>query len=636
MLDYAEQVNIERAIPDAATGLKPIHRKILYEMWKDKVNSKSKYRKCAYMVGQIIARFSEHGDTGTYDALVRLSKDWVHNHPLIDFHGNNGSIYDPSSYAAMRYTEGKLSKIAELGYLEGLDRDTVDWIPNFTNEEMEPTSLPARFPGLFCLSTEGIGYGCACAFFSMNLTEVCNGLIDMLQGNISTFPVLQYDLPTGGTIINPHEMRKVYETGRGTIKLMSTYQVINDNKLVVTEIPYGVSVTKLVDSLQQDDRVKSVADESGAGILRLKVTLYPNSIVDIDNFVLHSDLTVNCNVNQVALVDNKPKQVTQQDMAQIYLQHNLTCKLREIEFLRQRTATRLEVLAGYLIAFNNTEKIVRVIKTDSFVPGFLGLTESQVRAIMDLQMKRLTKLSHQDIQKEYDQLSILLQEYDQLIADSHTTDKRLLKQEVIKNLIELRDLFGKDRKTKIQEIAVTSSPHQTTVNRKDEINVTFKKMFLRETGTIIDSKERGKESFLNLFSNKGKQFVLKVNKDLRSSFVKIGDVISLDNDESIIAAYSNEALDGQDLVFVSKNGYIKSVFGSNFISTTRSIKGKAAISIRLGDEIMEVLIEGDTLTIQDTDKKEVVFQRKEVPIMGKNSAGKRLIRNKQIVSATVD
>jgi len=245
MLDYASAVNQSRAIPDARTGLKPIHRKILYEMYVDKIKSDGKYKKCAYMVGQIIARFSEHGDAATYDALVRLSQTWIQRYPLLDFHGNSGSQFGDSQ-AAMRYTESKLSKLAEQGFLNNLDKNNVDWIPNFTNEEEEPSVLPAIFPGLFCLPNQGIGYACASNFLTMNLSEVCDGLVEFI--NTGNFPLLQYDLASGGSIINPKAMEKIYSTGKGAIIVDSNY-TINGKTISFYEIPFNV----MFDDIMEED-----------------------------------------------------------------------------------------------------------------------------------------------------------------------------------------------------------------------------------------------------------------------------------------------------------------------------------------------------------------------------------------------
>ena len=214
MRDYAVAVNEERAIPDARSGLKPIHTKIIYEMFVDKVLSNTKFRKNAYMVGQLLARFTPHGDAATYDALVRLAQPWVQRYPLIDFHGNYGSAFGDGP-AAMRYTESKLAPIAEKGLLRGLDKDAVDWKMNFSNEEKEPVVLPALFPGLFCLPNQGMGYGCSCNFLTYNLQEVAEAIIEYLAtGKVKT---LAYDLASGGTIINPAELERIKEKGKWSI-----------------------------------------------------------------------------------------------------------------------------------------------------------------------------------------------------------------------------------------------------------------------------------------------------------------------------------------------------------------------------------------------------------------------------------
>ena len=619
MREYAEQVNEERAIPDAKTGLKPIHRKILYEMWKDGIRNDGKYRKCAYMVGQIIARFSEHGDAGTYDALVRLSKDWVHSYPLLDFHGNNGSIYDSGSYAAMRYTEAKLSKLAQDGYLSTLDQNTVDWEPNFTNEEEEPTTLPALFPGLFCLSTEGIGYACACNFLPMNLRDVVEGVCRVLEGG--DFPIMQYDLPTGGTIINPKDMRKIYETGQGSITVESVYKV-DGHTLIVTEIPFGLSISKFMESVEKSELVSRVRDMSGAGKFQVFIDInrkYGDIQAVIDTLMRTTTLSVSYHINQVALVDGKPRLLTQREMCDIYIRHNLGCIQREHAYRARKAQDRLEILDGYLIAFDHLSEILDLLKDNKSLHGKFRLTNRQADAIMELRIKRLSGLNQEKMRKEREETAKSLESYIR-IRDNESVQRELLGS----RLKDLAERYGRERRTRVL----------TRVRDKEIDIVTYKKKFLRETGVFIDSDERGSESFFTLFSNLGRMYRVSVKKDLKSSHTKVGDIIKLGNGEAIIAAFSNEELDGVDLDFISHNGWVKAVPGVDFIGTSRSVKGRVGTKLKDGDELMEVLKADEILTLQLDGKTETrLDQRLNVPKMGKNSFGKNLIPSTHIVVA---
>ena len=621
MQEYAEQVNEERAIPDARTGLKPIHRKILYEMWKDGIRNEGKYRKCAYMVGQIIARFSEHGDAGTYDALVRLSKDWVHSYPLLDFHGNNGSVYDSNSYAAMRYTEAKLSKLAQEGYLKTLDQDTVDWEPNFTNEEEEPTTLPALFPGLFCLSTEGIGYACACNFLPMNLRDVAEGICKVLEGG--DFPILQYDLPTGGTIINPRGMEKIYETGQGSVTVESVYK-IDGHTIVVTEIPFGLSVSKFMESLEKSELVSRVRDMSGAGKFQIFVDVnrkYDDMEGVIDTLMRTTALSVSYHINQVALVNGKPRLLTQREMCDIYIRHNIGCIQREHAYKARKAQDRLEILDGYLIAFDHLSEILELLRDDKSLHDRFGLTDRQADAIMELRIKRLSGLNQEKVRKEREETTKSLESYIR-VRDSEDAQRELLGD----RLKDLAERHGRERKTRV-----------LTRVRDKEINVvSHKKEYLRETGVFVDSDKRGGESFFTLFSNLGRMYRVSVKKDLKSSHTKIGDIIKLGNGEAIIAAFSNEELDGVDLDFITDQGWIKAVPGVDFIGTSRSVKGRVGTKLKEDDELIEVLRADDVLTLQLSDKTEMHLDQKlNVPKMGKNSFGKNLISSTcMIVAAT--
>lgn len=619
MREYAEQVNEERAIPDARTGLKPIHRKILYEMWKDGIRNEGKYRKCAYMVGQIIARFSEHGDAGTYDALVRLSKDWVHSYPLLDFHGNNGSVYDSNSYAAMRYTEAKLSKLAQEGYLKTLDQDTVDWEPNFTNEEEEPTTLPALFPGLFCLSTEGIGYACACNFLPMNLRDVAEGICKVL-GN-GDFPILQYDLPTGGTIVNPKGMERIYETGQGSITVESAYK-IDGHTIVVTEIPFGLSVSKFMESLEKSKLVSRVRDMSGAGKFQVFVDVnrkYDDREGVIDTLMRTTALSVSYHINQVALVDGKPRLLTQREMCDIYIRHNIGCIQREHAYKAKKAQDRLEILDGYLIVFDHLSEILELLRDDKSLHGRFGLTDRQVDAIMELRIKRLSGLNQEKVRKEREETAKNLESYIR-VRDSEDAQRELLGG----RLRDLVERHGRERRTRV-----------LTRVRDKEINVvSHKKEYLRETGVFVDSDKRGGESFFTLFSNLGRMYRVSVKKDLKSNHTKVGDIIKLGNGEAIIAAFSNEELDGVDLDFISDAGWIKAVPGADFIGTSRSVKGRVGTKLKEDDELIEVLKADDVLTLQLSDKTEMHLDQKlNVPKMGKNSFGKNLISSTCVVVA---
>ena len=619
MREYAEQVNEERAIPDARTGLKPIHRKILYEMWKDGIRNEGKYRKCAYMVGQIIARFSEHGDAGTYDALVRLSKDWVHSYPLLDFHGNNGSVYDSNSYAAMRYTEAKLSKLAQDGYLSTLDQDTVDWEPNFTNEEEEPTTLPALFPGLFCLSTEGIGYACACNFLPMNLRDVIEGVCKVLDGG--EFPILQYDLPTGGTIVNPKGMGKIYETGQGSITVESVYKV-DGHTLIVTEIPFGLSVSKFMESVEKSELVSRVRDMSGAGKFQVFVDVnrkYDDMEGVIDTLMHTTALSVSYHINQVALVDGKPRLLTQREMCDIYIKHNLECIQREHAYKGKKAENRLEILDGYLIAFDHLSEILKLLEDNESLHDRFGLTDRQADAIMDLRIKRLSGLNQERVRRERGETAKSLESYIR-IQDDESARRDLLRD----RLRGLAERHGKERRTRV-----------LTKVRDKEINiVSHKKEFLRETGVFVDSDEKGGGSFFTLFSNLGRMYRISVKKDLKSSHTKIGDIIKLGNGEAIIAAFSNEELDGVDLDFISYNGWVKAIPGADFIGTSRSVKGRVGTKLKDGDELVEVLKADEILTLQLDGKTETRLNQKlNVPKMGKNSFGKNLIPSTHIVVA---
>lgn len=647
MLSYAGAVNQSRAIPDARTGLKPIHRKIIYEMYVDKIRNDGKYKKCAYMVGQIIARFSEHGDAATYDALVRLAQEWIQRYPLLDFHGNVGSQFgDPQ--AAMRYTEAKLSKLAEEGFLKGLDKNNVDWIPNFTNEEEEPATLPAIFPGLFCLPNQGIGYAVACQFLTMNLTEVVNGLIEYIK--TANFPVLQYDLASGGTIINPGAMEKIYETGKGTIIIESTY-TIKDNIISITEIPFNVMFDDIIDSLvslcekEELIGISDIRNNSGNGNLEMIIEIAkgyePEQV--LEEIFEKTKLRSSYGINQIALVDNKPKLLTQLQMAEIYLKHNLECIQKEFQFDLDKTNARIEVLEGLIAALANIDDIVNVIrKSDSPIEAKNTLiekysfTENQTKSILEMKLARLTKLDGVKLKDELQEK----QKYAEKCAEIVNSENSR-KQVLIERLIELRDKFGDSRRTKIVQKTITKKAKNGTAKQPEVIEnivITYNPVGYLQRIPIANFKKSNFSSFktttadyILLFSNFGRFFRISP-KDIKSCSVKdkgtaIGAIVKLQNNEKIIAAFSDAINENKPYIFFAlSDGTVKKIEKVEYLGATRNLNGM--IATKLKDNFVVSIQEsnGNDILLETKNNYAIRFSAEEVRAMGRNSAGVKGIK----------
>jgi len=644
MLEYAGAVNQLRAIPDARTGLKPIHRKILYEMYADKIKNSGKYKKCAYMVGQIIARFSEHGDAATYDALVRLAQPWIQRYPLLDFHGNYGSPFgDPQ--AAMRYTESKLSKLAEDGLLANLNKNTVDWMPNFTAEEEEPTTLPALFPGLFCLPSQGIGYATACNFLTYNLTEVCNGIIDYLSGQ--NFPVLQYDLASGGTIINPSIMDTIYKTGKGSVIIEPTYK-IEGQKIIITELPFNVMLDDVREEIigycqkEEYSGVEDVYNSSGKNNLELTIIAAngyePQTVIDV--LMANTKLRNSYGINQVALVNNIPKLLTTQDMVDIYVSHNTTCIKREYEHNLETARKRIHILEGLSIALENIDNVLALIKkSENKAIAAVNLCEKyhlsreQADAILAMTLSRLTHMDQIAINKELQEkkeLALICQE----VIESYQKQKDILSE-------RLRDLvkkFGDKRRTDViqKDIPKTSTARKAKeLIIEDVIVVRTMQGYIksipvkayREVRINIEKVKARTDDIILLFSSLGKIYRLKVGEIKQCAAADkgtaLGAILSLESNEKILYM-TNMNIDQKHpyITGVTEKGLVKKSDKTIFIGSTQNKRGMKCAGLNEGDSFVWFgETNGDYMTLITSDQMGIQFKLDEINPVGKTAKG---------------
>lgn len=660
MLEYAGAVNQLRAIPDARTGLKPIHRKILYEMYADKIKNSGKYKKCAYMVGQIIARFSEHGDAATYDALVRLAQPWIQRYPLLDFHGNYGSPFgDPQ--AAMRYTESKLSKLAEEGLLANLNKNTVDWMPNFTAEEEEPTTLPALFPGLFCLPSQGIGYATACNFLTYNLTEVCNGIIDYLNGQ--DFPVLQYDLASGGTIINPSIMDTIYKTGKGSVIVEPTYK-IEGQKIVITELPFNVMLDDVREEIigycqkEEYSGVEDVYNSSGKNNLELTIIAAsghePQTVINI--LMANTKLRNSYGVNQVALVNNVPKLLTTQDMVDIYVNHNTTCIKREYEYNLVAARKRIHILEGLSIAIENIDNVLVLIKqSENKAIAAVNLCEKyhlsreQADAILAMTLSRLTNMDQIAIANELQEkkdLALICQE----VVESYQKQKDILSE----RLWDLVKKFGDKRRTAViqKDIPKTSTARKAKeVIIEDVIIVRTMQGYIKsipvkayhEARINIEKVKARTDDILLLFSSFGKVYRLKVNEIKQCGAMDkgtaLGAILTLDPNEKILFM-TNMNIDQKHpyITGVTERGLVKKSDKTIFIGTTQNKRGLKCAGLNDGDKFVWFgETNGDYMTLYTSDHMAIQFKLDEINPVGKTAKGVKgiAINEKALISLVV-
>lgn len=642
MLDYAGAVNQLRAIPDARTGLKPIHRKILYEMYVDKIKSSGKYKKCAYMTGQIIARFSEHGDAATYDALVRLAQPWIQRYPLLDFHGNYGSQFgDPQ--AAMRYTESKLSKLSEEGFLSGLNKNNVDWMPNFTAEEEEPTTLPAIFPGLFCLPSQGIGYATACNFLTYNLNEVAQGIVDYLDGK--DFPILQYDLASGGVIVNPQIMEKIYNTGKGSVIVDCKYKIVG-NKIIITELPFNVMFDDVLDEIvkyckeNEDCGIEDVYNSSGKNNLEMTIVTNKNPEQVINLLFGVSKLRNSYGVNQVALVDNMPKLLTTKEMVNIYIKHNLSCIKRETEFDIKKLQERIEILEGLVKALEDIDNVIDIIKKSKTAADAkinlikkYDLTDNQVNAILNMKLSRLANMERVEVENELKdkrEKALSLQN----ILGSEEEQINILKER-LQNLVKK---FGDKRRTEIvqKDIVTTSSAKKAKEKIVEDVVITYNskgyiknipvKGYRSSSDDIFSFKARTDEMIL-LFSSLGKLYRVKVDSikqcATKDKGTAIGAILNLENGEQILHVTSMNVNEKHPYItFVSKSGKIKKSDKTIYFGAVQNLRGLKCAGLAQNDYFVKIAeTNGDYITIISTDNMALQFKLDTINATGKGSSG---------------
>jgi DNA gyrase subunit A len=649
MLSYAGAVNQARAIPDSRTGLKPIHRKIIYEMYVDKIRSSGKYKKCAYMVGQIIARFSEHGDSATYDALVRLAQPWIQRYPLLDFHGNSGSQFgDPS--AAMRYTEAKLSKMTEDGLLFGLDKKNVDWIPNFTNEEEEPATLPAIFPGLFCLPNQGIGYAVSCNFLTYNLKDV--GSLIKTYIETDKIDTIYYDLASGGVFINPEVMDQIYRTGKGSVLIEPKY-TINKNKISITELPFNVMFDDVMEEIiklcekEESLGVTAVKNNSGEGkiemIIEVEGDVSPQAVM---NYLLQkTKLRSSYGVNQIALVDNKPVLLSMKDMLDIYIKHNTECIYREHDYDFNKTLARIEILEGLARALEDIENIIALIKKspsaarakEKLISGY-GFSDVQAKAILDMKLARLANLEKVAVNNELAEKQQFAK-YCQLVMGSK--DKR--KEILIERLSALVEKYGDDRQTEVFKKDVVKVKANTTnvlaaATEPEDVVITFNEDYIQSIPLKAYKAKVYRNVFktktnnmLLLFSNKGLVYRISVD-DIKQCSQKdkgtaIGSICKLDAGEKILNVSPMEPNNRYPYItWFTRSGLVKKSECAIYYGETRNLNGMKAAGLAEDDEFIYIAqSNGDYALIGTTSGMVIKFALDDVRPVGKTAKGVKAI-----------
>ena len=402
-IEYAVAVNTDRAIPNAVDGLKPVAKRILWSSYESGRTSSKPHVKCALIYGEVMGKYHPHGDSSIYEAMVRLSRDWIMRYPLIDFHGSNGNIAGDGA-AAGRYTEARLAKIAEDGLLAGIKKKNVDFIPNYSEDFEEPVSLPAIFPNLLCNPNTGIGVAMACNWLPHNLREVAQAIYDYMDGKEPTLP--GPDFPTGGIIINKNDLPLITKNGRGSVKLRGRYKV-EKQKIIFYEIPYGTTIEGLLTEIgkacdeKEIEGIEDIRDESNKKGLRIVIECEKN--INPENVVLKlfakTNLQTSISYNQVALIDKTPTELSLKRCIEIYLKYNKECLVKELTFDVKKATDKLEVINGLLKALEDIDNVIALIKGSESAAAAKSqlmtkylLTENQAKAILDMKLAKLAKL----------------------------------------------------------------------------------------------------------------------------------------------------------------------------------------------------------------------------------------------------
>ena len=656
-IEYAVAVNTDRAIPDATSGLKPVARRLLWGAYEKGYTSSKPHVKSAKIVGDVMGTYHPHGDSSIYGALVRLSQPWVMRYPLIDWHGSNGNI-DGDGPAAMRYTESKLSKLAEDGMLNGIKKRNVDFIPNYSEDCEEPITLPAIFPNLLCNPNTGIGVAMACNFAPHNLKEVAQAIYDYMEDKEPMLP--GPDFPTGGMIINMNDIPNIMRTGHGSVKIRAKYKVEGQN-IVFYEIPYGTCTENLMTEIgeiseQKDiEGIVNIRNESNKKGLRIVVEcgkgISPGAIAN--KLFLKTNLQTSFSYNQVALVDKTPTELNLKDCIKIYLDHNIKCLIKETQFDLDKAKARLEIVDGLIKALEDIDNIIAFIKkSESSAAAKDGLvkeykfTEPQAKSIVAMRLGSLAKLEKVELNEEKRSLTSDIEHYNKVLSSKD------VQIEIIKGrLSDLVKKYGDNRRTELAQIELPKEEKEIvavvpedvvvmlsqTGNIKRIPKTSFRtqrrngKGVKSEDDAILASIKTNTIDNLLLFTNKGKMYKILVDKlpvgTNASQGQNIATLISIEPDERVIAAASlDRGIDADYVVFITKQGLVKKSLLSEYTSIKKST-GTQAIKLKDGDGIANVLfMKEEDLILISRQGMMIRFTTSDIGPIGRVTSGVKGIK----------
>ena len=674
-IDYSMSVIVSRALPDVRDGLKPVHRRILYGMHELGIRSNTAYKKSARIVGEVLGKFHPHGDTAVYDAMVRMAQEWSLRYMMVDGQGNFGSI-DGDNPAAMRYTEARMRKTTEDMLLD-IDKDTIDWNDNFDDTLKEPSVLPARLPNLLLNGTTGIAVGMATNMPPHNLTEIVNGVIAYIQkkGDLDVAELMEHvkapDFPTGGTIYGYDGVKSAFETGRGRIVVRGKVRFDEDNgreRIIVEEIPYMVNKSNLIKQTadlvnsKKIDGISDIRDESDRNGMRIVYDLKRDCIPNIvlNKLYKYTSLQSSFSVNDIALVGGRPKLLNLKELIQHFVDHRHDVLVRKTNFELKQAEKRAHILEGLLIALNNLDAIIKLIRSsrtpedarNGLISNF-NLTEIQAKAILDLRLQKLTGLEMDKIKEEHEEIMKKIERLKEILDD-----KDLRYSLLVNDLEEVREKYGDERRSNIEFSSSEVSIEDMIPN--DEVLITISHLGYIKRTTLSEYRSQGRggvgskgattrdedfveemvmannHDYMLFFTEQGRCFWLKVYEIPEGSKTSKGraiqNIINLPKEDKVMAYINTKDLKDEEyinshyIMMCTKKGVVKKTSLEAY-SRPRT-NGINAITIREGDQLLEAKMTTGNSHIMMAVKsgKAIHFEEEKVRAMGRTAAGVRGIR----------
>ncbi len=687
-LSYAMSVIVDRALPDARDGLKPVQRRILFDMTELGMSYSSQFKKSARLVGDVMGKYHPHGDSAIYEATVRMAQPFSYRYPLVYGHGNFGSI-DGDGAAAMRYTECKMMKITE-EMLKDIDKNTVPFQDNYDSTEQEPLYLPSAFPNLLCNGAVGIAVGMATNIPPHNLGEVVDGYLAYMDNNdISTEELMQYikgpDFPTGGIVLGVQGIRDAYENGRGLIQVRAKCEIVEqDNgkkQIIITEIPYAVNKTALIERIvelvkekpapgqeKKVDGITDIRDESSRGNIRIVIELRRDSAPEIilNNLFKYTQLQTSFSIIMLALVDNQPELLSLKKALEVYYKHQLQVLLNKTQYNLDKSIARKHILDGYIIAIDNVDEIIKIIRSsyddaDQKLMERFNLSAEQAKAILALPLRRLSGLESDKIRSDLAETVKEIEE-DEKILSSSEEQHRILREEII----AVKEKYGDERRTEIDYYSTADIDNEDLIPVQDSIVTITETGYIKrmdpdvyraqnrggkgKTGMKVHEDDMVKKvlftsthDFLLFFTNLGRVFKLKAYRIPQSSRTSKGtpivNLLSLPEGETLTAMMNISDFDREGYIFfITNKGVVKRTAISDFRNINKS--GIRALTLREDDLLHNVLLtEGHKdIIIAASNGKAIRFSEEDVRCMGRNAAGVRGIEledDESVIGATV-